>query len=111
MIISILKRGIRGDEQGVIMDLANILPTLEIGVPLYLVISYVAIISICILFLRLRLGLTVSFLFVFYIGYLYNRNILLDAIKGSTLGMLVYTISGFIIIILAIISFLSGPKK
>ena len=93
------------------MDLANILPTLEIGVPLYLVIPYVAIISICILFLRLRLGLTVSFLFVFYIGYLYNRNILLDAIKGSTLGMLVYTISGFIIIILAIISFLSGPKK
>lgn len=111
MIISILKRGIRGDEQGVIMDLANILPAVEIGVPLYLVISYVVIISICILFIRLRLGLAVSFLFVFYIGYLYNRNILLETIKGSALGMLIYTISGFIIIILAIISFLSAPKK
>lgn len=49
--------------------------------------------------------------FVFYIGYLYNRNILLETIKGSALGMLIYTTSGFIIIILAIVSFLSAPKK
>lgn len=47
------------------MDLAKILPAVEIGVPLYLVISYVVIISICILFIRLRLGLAVSFLLFF----------------------------------------------
>ena len=93
------------------MDLADILPAVEIGVPLYIVISYVAIISICILLIRLQLGLAVSFLFVFYMGYFYNRNILLETIKGSSLGMLIYTISGFIIIILAIVSFLSAPKK
>jgi len=111
VIISILKRGIKGDEEGVIMDLVDILPEVEMGVPLYIVISYVAIISICILLARLQLGLAVSFLFVFYMGYLYNRNVLLETIKGSTLGMLIYAILGFTIIILAIISFLSAPKK
>ncbi len=92
------------------MDLANILPAVEIGVPLYLVISYVAIISICLLLGRVQLGLTLSFLFVFYIGYFYNRALLLEAIEGSAGGMLIYAILGIIIIILAIISFISSSK-
>jgi hypothetical protein len=50
------------------MDLVDILPEVEMGVPLYIVISYVAIISLCILLARLQLGLAVSFLFVFLYG-------------------------------------------
>lgn len=66
------------------MGPADILSTMEIGIPLYLVISYVAIISLCLLLTRIQLGLAVSFLFVFYLGYFYNRQLLLDIVKGST---------------------------
>lgn len=92
------------------MDPVDILSTVEIGIPLYMVMSYVAIISICLLLSRVQLGLAVSFLFVFYIGYFYNRALLLKAIEGSAEGILIYAILGIIIIILAIISFLSSPK-
>jgi len=53
----------------------------------------------------------VSFLFVFYLGYFYNRQLLLDTVKGSTLGTVTYTVLGFVIIILAIISFFFSPKQ
>ena len=109
MIISILKRGIKGGEERVIMDLVYI--TRSGNGCSATVISYVAIIFICILLARLQLGLAVSFLFVFHMGYLYNRNVLLETTRGSTLGMLIYAILGFTIIILAVISFLSAPKK
>ena len=93
------------------MDPTGILSTVEIGIPLYMVISYIVIISLCLLLARIQLGLAVSFLFVFYLGYFYNRTLLLETIKGSTLGTLLYASLGFIIIILAIISFFSSPKQ
>ncbi len=92
------------------MDTVDILSAVEIGIPLYMVISYVAIISICLLLSRVQLGLTLSFLFVFYIGYFYNRTLLLKTLEGSAGGILIYAILGIIIIILAIISFLSSSK-
>ena len=93
------------------MDPVAILSEVEIGVPLNLVISYVAIISICFLLSRVQLGLAVSFLFVFYIGYFYNRTLILETIEGSTVGTLIYTGLGLIIIVLAIISIVSSSKR
>jgi hypothetical protein len=92
------------------MDPVATLSELKMGIPLNLFISYVGIISICLLLRRVQLGLAVSFLFVFYIGYAYNRSLLLEIIKGSTAGTLIYASLGVIIIILAIISFFSSPK-
>ena len=59
---------------------------------------------------RIQLALAVSFIFVFYLGYFYNRKFFLEAVKGSTVGLVIYTGLGFVIIILAIISFLSSRK-
>jgi len=92
------------------MDPIDMLSTVNLGVPLYMVISFVAIISICFLLSRIQLGLAVSFLFVFYIGYFYNRTLLLKTIEGSIIGTVIYAILGLIIIILAMISFLSSSK-
>lgn len=92
------------------MDPIDMLSTVNLGVPLYMVISFVAIISICFLLSRMQLGLAVSFLFVFYIGYFYNRTLLLKTIEGSIIGTVIYAILGLIIIILAMISFLSSSK-
>ena len=88
----------------------NILSTVNLGVPLYMVISFVAIISLCLLFSRIQLGLAVSYLFVFYIGYFYNKTLLLKAIEGSIIGTVIYVCLGLIIIILAVISFISSNK-
>ena len=93
----------------VIMDPVDMLSTVNLGVPLYMVISFVAIISICLLLSRIQLGLAVSFLFVFYIGYFYNKTLLLKAIEGSITGTVIYVCLG-LIIILAVISFISSNK-
>lgn len=92
------------------MDPVDILSIVTLGVPLYMVISFVAIISICLLLSRVQLGLAVSFLFVFYIGYFYNKTLLLKTIEGSIIGTVIYASLGLIIIILAMISFLSSSK-
>ena len=92
------------------MDPVNIVSSVEIGVPLYLVISYVAIISVCLLLNRVRLGLAVSFLFVFYIGYFYNRTLILKTIEGSIIGTGIYAGLGITIIILALASFFLSNK-
>jgi hypothetical protein len=92
------------------MDPVGILSAVEIKIPIYIVISYIALISICLLLRRIHLGLAVSFLFVFYIGYLYNRSFLIETLKGSPLGIVIYAGLGLVIIVLAIISFLSSHK-
>jgi hypothetical protein len=92
------------------MEPINILSTVNLGVPLYMVISFVAIISICLLLSRIQLGLTISYLFVFYIGYFYNKTLLLKTIEGSIIGTVLYVSLGLIIIILAVISFISSNK-
>ncbi|MBW2004970.1 MAG: hypothetical protein JRI72_10245 [Deltaproteobacteria bacterium] len=92
------------------MDPVNIVSSVEIGIPLFMVISYVAIISVCLLLNRVRLGLAVSFLFVFYIGYFYNRTLLLKTIEGSIIGTVIYAGLGITIITLALASFLLSHK-
>ncbi|HDH88150.1 MAG: hypothetical protein DRG35_00130 [Deltaproteobacteria bacterium] len=92
------------------MDPVDMLSTVNLGVPLYMVISFVAVISLCLLFSRIQLGLAVSYLFVFYIGYFYNKSLLLKTIEGSITGTVIYVCLGLIIIILAIISFISPNK-
>ena len=97
-------------EKKIIMEPVDIFSSVEIGIPLYLFISYAAIISICLLFSRVQLGLAVSFLFVFYIGYFYNRAFLLETVEGSTIGVMIYMGLGLIVITLAIVSFFSSSK-
>jgi len=91
------------------MDPVDMLSTVNLGVPLYMVISFVAIISLCLLFSRIQLGLAVSYLFVLYIGYFYNKTLLLKTIEGSIIGTVIYVCLG-LIIILAVISFISSNK-
>jgi len=92
------------------MEPVDMLSTVNLGIPLYMVISFVVIISLCLLFTRIQLGLAVSYLFVFYIGYFYNKTLLLKAIEDSIIGTVIYASLGLIIIILAVISFISSNK-
>ena len=93
------------------MNTAATLSAVQIAVPLYMVLFSIAIISICLLLGRTQLGLAVSFLFVFYLGYFCSRAVFLDVVRGSTVASLLYTGLGFVLIILALISFLFSPKQ
>jgi hypothetical protein len=92
------------------MDLASMLSTAEIRVPIYVILCYVVVITFCLLLSRVRVGLALSFLFVFYIGYFQNRSLILEAMKGSAIGIAIYASLGLGIIILAIVSFFTTPK-
>ena len=104
-------RATRNIEREMCMDTAATLSAVQIGVPLYMVLFYIAIISVCLLLGRTQLGLAVSFLFVFYLGYFHNRALFLDVVRGSTVSSVIYTGLGFVLIILALISFLFPPKQ
>ena len=88
----------------------EVVSAIELCIPLYMVVSYVAIISICMLLGRVQLGLAISFIFVLYMGYFYNRSLLLKTVEGSATSVVIYLSLGLIILVLAILSFLSSPK-
>ncbi len=88
----------------------GILTSLEMSIPLYMVIAYVFTITICLLFKRIQLGLAVSFLFVLYMGYFYNRTLLVETVKGSFLATSLYGGLGLLVFALTIVSFLSHSK-
>jgi hypothetical protein len=94
------------------METAATLSTVQIGVPLYMALFCIAIISICLLLGPTQLGLAVSFLFfVFYLGYFCNWALFLDVVRGSTVGSLMHTGLGFVLVILALMPFLFPPKQ
>ena len=92
------------------MNLVGILSAVEIRVPIYMVICYLAGISLCVLLNRIRAGLSLSFFFIFYVGYLHNRTLLIEAMKGSIVGIGIYASLGLVILILAVLSLFSSPK-
>jgi hypothetical protein len=92
------------------MDFVGILSAVEIRVPIYVGICYLAVISVCVLLSRIKVGLALSFFFVFYVGYLHNRTLLVEAMKGSIIGIGIYASLGFVILIFAILSLFSSPK-
>jgi hypothetical protein len=54
--------------------------------------------SLCLLMGRFRLGLLLSYTFVFYWGFIYNREYLLGLLGKTEWGILLYVLSGAIIL-------------
>lgn len=92
------------------MSLLELVTGVQLCIPLYAVISYVTIISICLLLHRIQLGLAISFVLVLYMGYFYNRDLLLKIIEGSASSVMIYVGLGFVIVVLALLAFLTSHK-
>jgi len=73
------------------------------SVPMGQAMIFVVLICICMLLGRFRLGLLVSYMFVYYWGFILNRSYFVDILGNTTIGMYAYTLSGFLMLILAII--------
>jgi hypothetical protein len=74
-----------------------------LSVPLSQVMLFALIITLCMLFGRHKMGLLVSYAFVFYWGFIFNRPHFIDMLGNNTTGLYVYTIFGFSMAVLAII--------
>ncbi len=92
------------------MDLMDMLSATEMKVPIYMVLCYIGVLSFCVLLGRIRMGLALSFLFVFYIGYLHNRSLIVESMKGSAVGIAIYAALGLTLIVLAVAALFSSPK-
>ncbi len=82
---------------------------IELSIPLTYLIVYTALTTVDALLERFRSILVVSYLFVFYMGYIHNRILIKEGwSKGSPVYIGLYFTFGAIIIILAITTILKG---
>jgi len=81
---------------------------MELVLPVNQMILFVGIISFCLLFSRFKLGLSITFCFTFYWGFIHNKDMFYAGLEGSSPFLILYFVSGFILILFALFSFLAG---
>lgn len=93
------------------MAMIDLLTNKEFAVPLGEVIIFVLVNSFCILFGKYKLGLLVSYCFVFYWGFIFNLKYFINLLGGTTYGMLAYIFFGVMMLVLAIVGFFIESKE
>ncbi len=88
------------------MEDMNFSATMEFTIPVVQIIIFMFISTFCFLLRKYKLGLMVSFAFVFYWGFINSSSSFVDMMGSLTLGFFVYLFSGFLIITLALVGFL-----
>ena len=78
-----------------------------LAIPLNQMILFVGLMAFCFLLSRYRLGLTITFCFTFYWGLIYNKDAFFTDLEGSSPYLIFYFVSGALLIMLALYSFLS----
>jgi hypothetical protein len=81
-----------------------------LSIPVWEVMLLVLINSICLLFGKHKTGLLMTYLFVFYWGFVFNRTFFTDLMGHFTWGLLVYSILGAAMILIVVISFFVESK-
>ncbi|QPJ64723.1 MAG: hypothetical protein G3M78_04690 [Candidatus Nitrohelix vancouverensis] len=80
------------------------------SVPMGQALIFVILICLCMLFMRFRLGLLISYMFVYYWGFVFNRSYFVDILGDTTTGLYLYTFSGFIMLALAAVGLLKTAR-
>ncbi len=91
------------------MDDMNFSATTEFSIPVGQIIFYMFFSTFSFFFRKYKLGLMISFAFVFNWGFLHSSSSFVDIMGSPTLGFFVYLFSGFFMITLALVGFL-GEK-
>lgn len=63
------------------------------------------------LFGRHKLGLMVSYAFVFFWGFIFNREYFIDLLGNTSSGLYIYALFGFGMAILAIFGMFQGDRR
>ncbi len=88
------------------MEDMNFSATMEFTIPVVQIIIFMFISTFCFLLRKYKLGLMISFAFVFYWGFIHSSSSFVDMMGSPTLGFFVYLFFGFFIITLALMGFL-----
>ena len=81
---------------------------MQLTIPVAHMALFVALLSFCLLFARYKLGLSITFCFTFYWGFIYNKDVFFTTFEGSSPFLIVYFFSGFLLLLFALFSFVSG---
>jgi hypothetical protein len=79
------------------------IPTNGFFIPLGQIVSYVFISTICFLLRRYKLGLMISYVYVFNWGFLYGSANFVDMMGTPNMNLFVYLASGFTMAFLILI--------
>ncbi len=83
------------------------LQEIQLTIPVLQMVLFIALISFCLLFTRYKLGLSITFCFTFYWGFIYNKDVFFNSFEGSSPFLAVYFFSGFLLLLFALFSFVS----
>jgi hypothetical protein len=78
-----------------------------LAIPFNQMILFVGLVAFCFLFSRFKLGLSITFCFTFYWGFVYNKDLFFTDLEGSSPFLLFYFFSGSVLILFALFSFLT----
>lgn len=77
----------------------------EFSIPLIQVVSYMFCSTFCFFFRKYKLGLLISYAYVFNWGFLHGSMHFVDMMGKPTMGMFVYLASGLMLAVLVVIGF------
>jgi len=80
---------------------------MQLTIPVAHMALFIALLSFCLLFARYKLGLSITFCFTFYWGFIYNKDVFFTNFEGSSPFLFIYFLSGFLLLLFALFSFVS----
>lgn len=83
----------------------------EFIVPLWELVVYVLVTSVCLLFGRHRVGLIIAYCGIFYWGFILNYYTFLGMLNNTSYGFLLYVFSGCLMIIMTVVGLFTGHKE
>ena len=67
--------------------------------------------TLCMLFGRHKLGLMISYSFVFFWGFIFNRSYFVDLLGNTSGGLYSYALFGLLMAVLAIVGMFQGDRN
>lgn len=77
----------------------------EFSIPVAQIVSYVFISTLSFFFRRYKMGLMVSFSYVFYWGFVHGSEIFIDKMGKATPGLIIYLFCGLMLAVLVVVGF------
>ena len=92
-------------------QLSGFLSSATISVPLGQMVLFILVISFCMIGSKFKLGQLVTYVFVFYWGFIFNQSAFIDAAGQASTGLFVYAFFGIIMIVIALIGLFTVPHN
>lgn len=90
-------------------QILEFLTTKTISIPVGQMILFTVLVSLCMLAGKLKLGLISPYAFVFYWGFVFNREFFITAAGETSFGLFAYAFFGLGLAVMALVAFFASP--